>query len=160
MNTFTYHIIKGLTVILFIIFFSSCSNTYRDFQKVKDMKWHKTDVKTFEVDIPEDGNYDLYFAMRHSTGYPFTSIKISITQITPEGEEFIKDAEFSVADEKGQYIGEVTGQLWDIEEMFSEKTPLEKGKYTFKISHNMNSDPVILIIDIGLIIKSNQESGK
>ena len=160
MNILTSNILKGLTVILFIAFFSSCSDTYRDFQKVKDMKWHRTDVKTFEVDIPEDGNYDLYFAMRHSTGYPFTSIKILIAQINPEGEEYNKDAEFSIADENGQYIGEVTGQLWDIEEMFSENTPLKKGKYTFKISHKMNSDPVILIIDIGLIIKSNQEKAK
>ena len=155
MNIITSKFSKGLTVILFVVFFSSCSNTYRDFQKVKDMKWHKTDVKIYEVDIPEDGNYDLIFAMRHSTGYPFTSIKISVTQITPEGEEFNKDAEFSVADENGQYIGKVTGQLWDIEEIFSEKTSLKKGKYTFKISHNMNSDPVILVIDIGLLVRKS-----
>ena len=155
MNIITSKFSKGLTVILFIAFFSSCSNIYRDFQKVKDMKWHRTDVKTYEVEIPEDGNYDLFFAMRHSTGYPFTTIKISIEQINPEGEEYTKDAEFSVADENGQYIGKVTGQLWDIEEVFSEKTPLKKGKYTFKIRHNMNSDPVILVIDIGLIVRNS-----
>ena len=159
MNIIISNFLKGLTIILFITFFSSCTNTYRNFQKVKDMKWHRTDVKTFNVDIPEDGNYDLYFAMRHSTGYPFTSIKISVEQITPEGEEYNKNAEFSVADENGQYIGEVTGQLWDIEELFSENTPLKKGKYTFKISHNMNSDPVILVIDVGLLIKKTKPTG-
>lgn len=148
----------GLTVILFFILFPSCSDTYRDFQKVKDMKWERTDTKIFEVDIPEDGNYDLYFAMRHSTGYPFTSIKILVLQINPEGEEFTKDSEFSVADETGQYTGEVTGQLWDIEELFSENTPLKKGKYTFKINHNMNSDPVILVIDVGLLIKKSKQN--
>ena len=105
MNIITSAFLKGLTVILFITFLSSCSNTFRDFQKVKDMKWERTDIKTYEVDIPEDGNYDLFFAMRHSTGYPFTTIKISVTQISPEGEEFNKDAEFSVADENGKYIG-------------------------------------------------------
>jgi len=87
MNIIISNFLKGLTLILFIIFFSSCSNTYRNFQKIKDMKWYRTDVKTFEVDIPEDGNYDLYFAMRHSTGYPFTSIKISVEQITPGSKE-------------------------------------------------------------------------
>ena len=156
MNTFTSHIIKGLTVILFIIFFSSCSNTYSDFQKVEDLKWFRTDIKTFEVDIPEDGNYDLFFALRHSSGYPFRNIGVKFVQITPDGKELSKEIDFLVVNENDEYKGEVIGQLWDIEELFSEKTPLKKGKYTFKISHIMNSDPVILVIDIGMVIRKSK----
>ncbi len=140
------------------ILFSACNDIYRDFQSVKDMKWYKKDVKTFEVTVPEDGNYDLIFAMRHSTGYPFTSIKINIEQKTPDGKIFEKDAEFPVADENGNYIGEVTGQLWDIENVFSGNTFLKKGKYIFKIRHNMNNNPVILVIDIGLIVRKHSEN--
>ncbi len=146
------YILSSLVVLLI----ASCSYTYKDFQAVEDLKWKKSDVKTFEVEITENGNYDLFFAMRHLTGYPFTTIKVLISQITPDGNEFTKEAEFLVANENGKYKGDVTGQFWDIEDVFSENTPLKKGKYTFKISHKMNNDPVILVVDIGLIIRKSK----
>ena len=136
-----------------MLFFSSCSDTYREFQSIRDMKWEKKDVKKFEVNITEEGEYDLFFAMRHSAGYPFTSIKVNILQNTPDGKNFSKQAEFPVADENGKYLGDVTGQLWDIESTFAEKMFMKRGKYTFKISHSMNSNPVILVVDVGLIIR-------
>jgi len=139
------------------VFFTACNDVYRDFQSVKDMKWYKNDIKNFQVNIPEDGNYDLIFAMRHSTGYPFTTIKIHVEQSTPKGKILEKDAEFPVADENGNYIGDVTGQLWDIEDVFSENTFLEKGDYTFKISHGMNNNPVILVIDVGLVVRQHKK---
>jgi len=147
---------KYLLFIPVFLFLFSCNETFRDFQKVEDMKWHRNDVKKFKVNIPEDGSYDLFFAMRHSTGYPFTSIKILINQLTPDGNELTKEAEFQVANDAGEYIGEVTGQLWDIKALFSENTTLKKGEYVFEIMHNMNTDPVILVIDIGLIIKKSK----
>ena len=140
-------------LILAFALLSSCSNTYKEHQKIKDLKWQKTDIKTFEVNIKEDGVYNLFFTMRHSVGYPFTSIKIKIEQITPNEEIFEKNAEFAISDENGKYTGEVVGDLWDTENLFSENTSLKKGKYVFKISHAMNHDPVILVIDVGLVVK-------
>ncbi len=144
-----------LYIIILTSFFSACNDIYRDFQSVKDMKWYDTDVKTFDVTIPDDGNYDLIFAVRHSTGYPFTTIKINIEETMPDGKKYEKDAEFSVADENGNYIGEVTGQLWDVEAAFDENVFLKKGKYKFKIRHNMNHNLVILVIDVGLIVRKH-----
>ncbi len=146
------------SAIFAISFLNACNDIYRDFQSVKDMKWYDTDVKTFNVTIPEDGNYDLIFALRHSTGYPFTSIKVHFEETTPDEKVYEKDAEFPVADENGKYIGDVTGQLWDIESSFDENVFLKKGKYTFKIKHNMNHNPVILVIDVGLIVKKHEEN--
>jgi len=141
---------------LFILFaISSCSDTFRDTQKIADMKWNRTDIKSFEVDISEKGNYDLHFTMRHSTGYPFRNIGVKIEQITPAGKELSKEVDFLVVNENNEYKGDVIGQLWDIEELFSENTPLEKGKYTFKISHIMNTDTVILVINVGLKIRKS-----
>ena len=142
--------------IISVSFFTACNDTYRDFQSVKDMKWYKKDIKTFNVTIPEDGTYDLIFAFRHSSGYPFTSIKINIEQTTPDGKILEKDAEFPVADKNGKYLGEVTGQLWDLENNFDENVFLKKGKYIFKISHAMNHNPVVLVIDAGLIVRKHK----
>ncbi len=151
---------KKLSLYLFItviaLSLTSCSDTYRNFQSVEGLKWFDNDVKTFNVNIPEDGNYDLFFAMRHSTGYPFTTIKVEIEQTTPQNKTFIKNAEFPVTDENGKYLGKVAGQLWDIEHSFDENVFLKKGKYIFKIRHTMNNNPVILVIDIGLIVRKHK----
>ncbi|MCF6366567.1 MAG: gliding motility lipoprotein GldH [Bacteroidales bacterium] len=147
---------KNVFFLAVVLCLFSCSDTYRDFQSIKDMKWYRADKKTFEVDIKETGNYDLFFAMRYSTGYPFKQIKIKVTQKSPNGEEFYKNAEIAVANDKDEYIGDITGQLWDIEKLISKKTLLEKGKYVFEISHTMNSNPVVLVIDIGLIVRQTK----
>jgi hypothetical protein len=34
---------------------------------------------------------------------------------------------------------------------------LNKGKHIFKISHAMNSNPVVLVVDIGLIVKKTSK---
>ncbi|NPA45395.1 MAG: gliding motility lipoprotein GldH [Chlorobi bacterium] len=142
-----------LFILTFLVLLSSCSDVYREFKKFDDLKWDKNDVKTFEVNINKDGEYDLFFALRHYTGYPFTTLKIEVTQIAPNGRASSKKIEIPVADENGKYIGDVSGELWDVENKIAEKVFLEKGKYTFKIAHYMNSNPVILVVDIGLIIR-------
>lgn len=151
---------KGLVIfgIVLILILHSCSNIYNEHQKIKDLKWNRNDIKTFEVDIENDGEYDLFFAMRHTIGYPFTTIKINIEYINPKTyKSFIKTAEFPVTDENGKYIGDVSGQLWDIESSFAEKMFLKKGKHIFKVSHAMNYNPVILLVDIGLVVKKSSE---
>lgn len=141
----------------FLTFLYSCSSVYSEHKEIKDLKWFKKDVKTFEVEITKAGEYDLFFAMRHSIGYPFTSIKVNIEHSQNNGQTFVKAAEFPTTDESGKYIGEVTGQLWDIESVFAEKMYLNKGNHIFKISHAMNSNPVILVVDVGLIIKESSK---
>ena len=147
---------KYLLIPVLILSLFSCSDTYRDFQSVKDMEWYKSDSKIFEVDIKENGYYDLFFAMRYSAGYPFKQIKIIVAQKQPNGTELFKNAEIQIVNEKNEYLGEVTGQLWDVEELISEKTLLNEGIYIFKINHIMNNDPVVLVIDVGFVIKQSK----
>jgi len=148
---------KIIFIIIISISFSACTETYRSFQKVEDMKWYKNDVKIFKVDIKESGNYDLTFAFRYATLYPFKDIKITIAKKTPKGEVLTKDAEFMVVDENNKYIGDVGGDIWDLEKSFAQGEYLEKGKYEFYIQHNMVNDPVIVVMEIGLIIEKHKE---
>jgi gliding motility-associated lipoprotein GldH len=140
----------------YIILISSCNYVYRDFQEVKDMQWYRSDAKIFEFEIKNEAYYDMLFCMRHSTGYQFMSIKTKITMTTPDMNQFEKVAEFTVTDDKGRYVGEGTGQLWDIEEAFTANELMKKGKYKIKIEHDMQIDPVILVIDIGLKVVSTK----
>ena len=93
------------------------------------MQWYKKDIKKFKVKISKNGNYDLVFAMRYPTGYPYRNIKVRISQISSDGKIIYKDAVFVVIDENNKYKGDVAGQLWDMEEVFSERQELKKGKF-------------------------------
>jgi len=148
---------KNIFIILIIVSFSACTETYRSFQKIEDMKWHKSDVKIFKVEIEESGNYDLTFAFRYATLYPFKNIKVTIAKKTPKGEILTKDAEFMVVDENNKYIGDVGGDIWDLENYFAQNEFLEKGEYEFYIQHNMQNDPVIVVMEVGLIIEKHNE---
>jgi len=146
---------KNIVILLTLILLSSCSDVFREFQSVTDMKWYKKDAKIFRVNISKEAKYDFIFAMRYPTGFPYNRIKVKITRVSENTEAVSKHAEFTVIDENNQYKGEVSGELWDLEEIFSENELLKPGKYTFKIEHDMNSDPVIAIIDIGLIVRKH-----
>ncbi len=148
---------KTLLLISISIILSSCTDVYRDFQKVEDMKWFKGDIKKFNVDIKEPGNYNIIFAFRYATLYPYRNIKITITKKQPNGKEYTKNAEFQVVDDENNYIGDVAGDIWDLENVISENEKLEKGKYEFEIEHNMDNDPVIVVMEIGLIIRKSKE---
>lgn len=147
---------KNLLIILISIFFlSSCSEVFRDFKPVKDMKWFRKDAKIFKVNIPEKARYNFIFAMRFPTGFPYKNIKIKITRVSKNTEAVSKNAEFAVINEKNQYQGEVSGELWDLEEVFSENEEMQPGEYVFKIEHAMVSNPVLTVIDIGLIVSKS-----
>jgi gliding motility-associated lipoprotein GldH len=115
------------------------------------------DVQKFEFRISQAGIYDLYFTMRYVTGYPNPNILVKISQKTPEGKEYFKDCVFRIIDQNQNYIGEVAGNMWDFEECFAEKQDLESGIYQFEIEQTMPEDPVILIVDVGLIVRKSEE---
>lgn len=146
---------KTLTIIALISIISSCNNVYSEFQKVPDMKWYKNDIKKFTVNIEENGNYDLLFAFRYATLYPYRNIKILITKTLPNGDLYTKGAEFQVVDQNNNYIGSAGGDIWDLENIFAENEYLEKGKYEFIIEQDMDTDPIIVVMEIGLIVKKS-----
>jgi len=144
-----------LIFFLAIISLTSCNNVYRKFEKVDEMKWYKNDKKKFAVDIEESGNYDMLFGFRYATLYPYRNIKVLITKTLPNGDSYTKDAEFRVVDENNNYIGSAGGDIWDLENIFAENEYLEKGKYQFIIEQDMGTDPVIVVMEIGLIVKKS-----
>ena len=148
---------KAIRIIILVstitILIQSCNNYYSDYSSIKDMKWFKEDIKTFKVNIKEAGNYNLYFTMRFPTGYPYINIKANISMIKPNNEELTKNISFLVRDSTNNYLGAVAGEIWDFEDVFSKNTFLKKGEYKFAVKNNMNSNPVLAVISIGLKIK-------
>ena len=149
--------IKILLPAVLIFFFIECRNVYRNFSEIPSLKWYKKDVLKFKVNINEDGIYDLFFALRYTTGFPYRNISVKITRKADDGIEWYKDCNFRIVNENDEYIGEVAGDMWDFEECFAEKQEMKHGTYYFEIEHTMPDDPVIPVLDVGLTVRKSQE---
>ncbi len=145
------HLLFVIITALFTV--SSCSDVYNDYQSVSDLQWKKSDVKSFEFTIDEDANYDMFFALRYASGFPHPILNVHFEIILPDGTEREKDMNFRIVDKDGKYIGDVAGNMWDAEFLFSENEKMNAGKYIVTYTHNMEKDPVIAVIDLGLIVR-------
>ena len=147
---------KTILIIIFL-FALGCNNVYRDFEEIENLKWEKSDIKKFEVNIPSDGNYDLYFALRYITGYPYTNIKVNISETAADKTQMQKDCKYMLVNENREYLGDVAGDFWDFESLFSENQEMKKGEYIYEIKHAMVDNPLIMISDVGIIIRKSEK---
>ena len=143
--------------IMFGALFTSCSNIYSRYESVPDMQWTKADAKQFTFDIKEEADYDMIFALRYATLFPYPVLQTTIEIAHPDGTEFEKDAAFQIIGDNGKYIGEVAGNMWDFESPFSEGQHLKPGKYKVTYTHAMPSEPVIAVMELGLIIRKTEK---
>lgn len=142
------------------LFLSACGDVYSEYQKVPDLQWTKKDSKTFEFQIEEEGNYDLVFALRYATMFPYKVLKIQIDYERSDGKSFEKDLFVEVIGKDGKYIGDVAGNMWDLEKTFSENEKLKPGKYKITYTSAMPRDPVPAVIELGLIVQKHKEDIK
>ncbi len=146
-----------LLSLITLLFLSSCTDVYRDFQSISGMRWFQKDKKNFDVKIKENGNYDLIFSMRYPTGFQYKNVDIKISRVSPDGKTIFKEFKIKVRDENGYYIGSAAGDLWDLEQIFSKGEKLENGNYKYTIEHISKIEPLMNVMDIGLIIRHSEK---
>jgi len=147
-NAFTAFVLATLMLAGF-----SCQNTHSDQETVENYRWWRTNIKTFEFEISEEATYDILFFMRYITAFPHPIVKVHAEMTKPDGSVAEKDIFIKCIDEKGKYIGDVAGDMWDIESPVSEKEVLPAGKYTLTFTHAMPDDPVVALMNVGYRVR-------
>lgn len=157
-------LIKVNLLFLFIALFSSCGDSgvlYKKYEKIKDLEWKKGDQKTFVIHIDDNRRpKEMVLTFRYATGYQFDKVFLKVTEINPQGERTIRDVDFLVRDEKGQFIGEKGFDIIDLEYVLaSNKEFPTHGDYTYIIEHAMpqNIDPLHFVMEVGLILKEQKQ---
>jgi len=148
-------IILNLIIISFI--FSAC-NRNRIYLKNKelspDIEWVRGKKLTYEVTI-KDKNvpYNLSFALRYITGYPYKNLYIHVTHTSPSGA--IADSTYTIEaiDDHKKYKGEGLGDYWDYEQMVDKNITFpETGTYKYVVEHAMTMDTIGFVMELGLIM--------
>lgn len=149
---------KIIVTLVLGLCFISCDSNNRIYSEHKElspqMEWKKEDARTFDLSIENTENvYDLSLSFRYMEGFPFKSMKVKVTEISPSGKEHSKEYNLKIRDENGEYIGEPALDIWDSEHLIeSDKKYIEKGKYSYIVEPSMPSDPVQMVMEIGVIL--------
>ena len=128
-----------------------------------EVEWLKKDVREFEVPIDDNSTtYNMSLSFRYVNGYQYQVAKVQVTEIAPSGKEAVREYELKVRKDNGEYIGEAGYDIWDSEHLIEQNRKYEEtGTYTYKITHVMPTDPLNLVMEIGVILdKAKMENMK
>lgn len=146
---------KTILIALTSLLLLSCNNNsvYREFQKTENLEWLNGDIKTFTFNNTNDtSSVNVFFAFRYAQGYQYPNALVKITEKTPNGEQTIS-LDFKVRNADGTYIGDGSGDIWDIEIPIHENVKLPKGTHTYVIENIMPIDKVHMVMEVGIIVK-------
>ncbi|MBU0764200.1 MAG: gliding motility lipoprotein GldH [Bacteroidetes bacterium] len=153
---------KKLTMLCltFLLLIMSC-NPNRIFEKHEEVKqscWSREDKKTYTVDITDTGSsYNLVIAVRHAQGFGYRDLTVSVRRTAPDGTEVEKEYDLPIIDDNDEYLGDGAGDIWDREVTAdSGITFPAPGTYKFEITHAMKDDPLLLVMEVGLILERQE----
>lgn len=126
-----------------------------------DNGWSKNEKIKFEVNLEEtEPAYNVFVHVRNSEGYPYRNLFLFLHTTYPSGKKVTDTLECLLANEKGEWLGNGAGDLWDNTILFKRNVSFpEKGKYLFEYEQAMRYgdanfiDPLPLILDVGLSIE-------
>jgi gliding motility-associated lipoprotein GldH len=118
--------------------------------------WQIKDVKLFELQVADTSlPVNFYINVRHADGYPYSNLYLFIKTNFPDGKKASDTLECILADEKGQWLGDGLGDIYDNQILFKRNVRFpQSGKYTFEMQHGMRLENLPLIMDVGLRIEN------
>lgn len=147
----------ALLLSLFAALFSSCDRNAVIDEHVSfpENRWDMNNVVKLEADITDTITpYNLYFNIRNSGGYSFSNIFIFFNTYTPDGKMARDTVELTLADERGNWLGDGMGDIWDNRILFRKnfRFPVT-GTYRFELEQAMRVNPLPGIMDAGIRIE-------
>lgn len=143
-----------------LLLFSSCDNQriFEDNIEIEDNLWNVDTIVRLEVDIADTITpANFYINVRNAEGYPYSNIYLFIKTKFPNGQQSNDTLECVLADEKGQWLGNGMGDIYDNQIPFKRNVRFPvSGKYIFELQHGMRLKDLPLIMDVGLRIEKAQ----
>jgi gliding motility-associated lipoprotein GldH len=148
--------ILPLTVISFTLLSCDENRVYEKNKEIKDGIWIKDQHISFDVLIEDTITpHNIYVNIRNSGMYPKSNLYMFITTKAPGGLSIRDTFECILADEKGNWLGDGLGDIWDNQIPFKSNVRFPKrGVYTFDYEQAMRVDKLPFILDAGLRIET------
>jgi gliding motility-associated lipoprotein GldH len=146
-----------LPVTLSVLVLVSCDpgRVYEKNIRIPDGIWTRNYPVRFEV-IVEDTitPHNLYINIRNTGMYPFSNLYLFVTTAAPSGHTIKDTVQIILADEKGKWLGNGLGDIWDNQRLYKEHVRFaQKGKYVFEYEQAMRLERLPFILDVGLRVE-------
>jgi gliding motility-associated lipoprotein GldH len=146
-----------LPLFILAVFLSSCNKNvvYSKYITFDNNEWYAKNKATFDMEIVDSQSlHDVNLMVRHADSYPYSNLYLFLTTKYPDGKTTVDTLECILANTKGEWLGNGAGDIFDL------TIPLKKnvrfpltGKYEFSFEQAMRTDPLPLIMDLGMEVK-------
>ncbi|MFM2207014.1 MAG: gliding motility lipoprotein GldH [Bacteroidota bacterium] len=149
--------LRGAVFFLLILSATACDDSVLldEHVRVKDEQWASSDVVRLETDIADTIHpYNLYINLRHAGSYRYSNLFLFLDTYMPDGGHARDTVELTLADERGQWLGEGMGDVRDNRILFKRGFVFPgSGHYRFELTQAMRVDPLPGIKDAGMCIE-------
>ncbi len=144
-------------VSIFILILFSCNSeeVYEKYIQIPEQSWESSNTLNFDVNIQDTlSPHNIYINVRNSSKYNMSNLYIFITTTSPENYTLRDTFECFLADEKGKWLGNGWGDLYENKILYKKNVRFPvQGKYNFKFVQGMRTEKLKHISDIGLSIE-------
>ncbi|MFN8143472.1 MAG: gliding motility lipoprotein GldH [Bacteroidia bacterium] len=120
-----------------------------------DNHWEEGNIVHLETSIEDTATpHNIYINVRNAGGYQFRNLFVFFTTTTPKGEMERDTIELILADERGKWLGEGLGDIWDNRILFKKNFHFpQAGIYKFDLQQAMRVPILPQIMDAGVRIE-------
>jgi len=93
---------------------------------------------------------------RHVHGFPFATVYLEVSLEGPEVSS-IDTVELSIIGDDREYLGEGSGDIWDVESVVYADIELVPGDYHISVRHIMERDKLDLVMEVGVQVSKPKE---
>src|SRR5262249_16595723 len=125
--------------------------------EIPDYRWDMNNILKFDVEIPDTLQaYNIYVNFRHASGYAFSNIFLFLTTKSPSGMTGKDTVELTLADSRGKWLGDGSGDIWDNRILFKKDFHFpEAGKWNFELQQAMRVNPLPQVMDAGMRVEKS-----
>lgn len=144
-----------VTLTIFILVSCDPGRVYEKNIRIPDGIWTWNSPVRFEVFVEDTiTTHNLYLNVRNTGMYPLSNLYLFITTIAPSGHMIKDTVQIILADEKGKWLGDGLGDIWDHQKLYKEQVRFaQKGKYIFEFEQAMRIERLPFILDVGLRVE-------
>lgn len=145
---------RNIFIGIIVLLLASCQEGpfYEKNSVIPGQLWDNGFKPEFQVEVKEkQSRYDLFFNLRHTAYYPYTSFSFQVNQRGKSVQDSSLRYEFKLAEPDGSWTGKSAGNIYEQSQLIKENMLFpDTGIYVFSIQQNMNDNPLRGINDVGI----------
>jgi len=158
MNRYSHLFIPVFVIAALLLIGCDKNRVFEQNKEVEGGLWNSGVKLSFETTITDTVTpHNVFINVRNASDYPYSNLYLFVNTHYPNGTVSRDTVNCILQNEKGEWMGEGLGDLWDNRILFKPKVIFKQaGKYIFELEQAMRIDKLPMITDAGIRIEKEQ----